>query len=444
MSIKKNNKVSESEKKIIQCAIYTRKSSEEGLEQDFNSLDAQRVAAEKYIQSQCGKGWVVLPQHYDDGGFSGGNMGRPALTEMLNDIELKKIDCVVTYKLDRLSRSLLDFASIMNVFDTNDVIFDTVTESFSSASSSGRLMLNMLLSFAQYERELTGERIRDKFAESKKKGMWMGGYPPLGYDVKDRKLLINEDEAKVVKLIYERFIETESCTLIAGELNRRGYRSKLRPNAKGKNGGEKLYDRKAIRRILENPHYKGYVTHKGTIYKGQHEAIIDEEIWGKVREILLKNQNTKHQKKSSPYSLKGLLKCGSCGVTMTPTACNNHGLKYRYYTCSNHIRFKSCKSAVRNVPAEGIEAKVIDEILLKLKSPEVMLKTHELAKENAVNDTQLRSSLRNISETWRYLYPQEQIKIAQLLVDFIELKENGLNIQMNLNGFNTLLLGLGE
>jgi hypothetical protein len=301
----------------------------------------------------------------------------------------------------------------------------------------------MLLSFAQYERELTGERIRDKFAESKKKGMWMGGYPPLGYDIKDRKLLINEEEAKLVKFIYERFIETESCTLIVDELNRHGYRSKLRPNAKGKKGGEKLYDRKAVRRILENHHYKGYITHKGAVYKGQHEAIINEEIWEKVQEILLKNQKTKHQKKSSPYPLKGLLKCGSCGMTMTPTACNNHGLKYRYYTCSNHIRFKSCKSAVRNIPAEGIESKVIDEILLKLKSPEIMLKIHELAKENAVNETQLQSSLRNISETWTYLYPQEQIKIAQLLVDFIELKEDGLNIQMNLDGFNTLLFGLG-
>jgi DNA invertase Pin-like site-specific DNA recombinase len=443
MNIGKNNKTNGSSVTLVWCAIYTRKSSEEGLEQDFNSLDAQRVAAEKYIQSQQGKGWVVLPKHYDDGGFSGGNMNRPALAELLKDIKYKNVDCVVTYKLDRLSRSLLDFASIMNTFDTNEVIFDTVTESFSSASSSGRLMLNMLLSFAQYERELTGERIRDKFAESKKKGMWMGGYPPLGYDVKDRKLLINEDEAKVVKMIYNRFIETESCALVADELNRNGYRSKLRPNAKGKNGGEKMYDRKAVRRILENPHYKGYITHKGAVYKGQHEAIINEEIWGEAREILLKNQNTKHQKKSSPYPLKGLLKCGSCGATMTPTACNNHGLKYRYYTCSNHVRFKSCKSAVRNVPAEGIEAKIIDEILLKLKSPEVMLKVHELAKENAVDETKLQSSLKNLTETWKYLYPQEQSRIMKLLVNFIELRENGLNIQMNMEGFNELLFGLG-
>ena len=249
-----NNKINVSSVTLVRCGIYTRKSSEEGLEQEFNSLDAQRIAAEKYIQSQGGKGWIVVPKHYDDGGYSGGNMTRPALQELLKDIERKQIDCVVTYKLDRLSRSLLDFASIMGTFDSNGVMFDTVTESFSSASSSGRLMLNMLLSFAQYERELTGERIRDKFAESKKKGLWMGGYPLLGYDIKNRKLVINEEEAKVVNLVYKRYIETESCTLIADELNRNGYRSKPRPHAKGKNKGGKLYDRKAIRRILENPH----------------------------------------------------------------------------------------------------------------------------------------------------------------------------------------------
>ncbi|GHT99110.1 hypothetical protein FACS1894126_5130 [Alphaproteobacteria bacterium] len=217
----KDSKNNGSNVTLVRCAIYTRKSSEEGLDQEFNSLDAQRIAAENYIRSQQGKGWIILPQHYDDGGFSGGNINRPGLTELLKDIRQQKIDCVVTYKLDRLSRSLLDFASIMNIFDSNEVIFDTVTESFSSASSSGRLMLNMLLSFAQYERELTSERIRDKFAESKRKGMWMGGYPILGYDIKERKLLINEEEAAVVRLIYERFLETESCTVVMNELNRR-------------------------------------------------------------------------------------------------------------------------------------------------------------------------------------------------------------------------------
>jgi hypothetical protein len=303
----------------------------------------------------------------------------------------------------------------------------------------------MLLSFAQYERELTGERIRDKFTESKKKGMWMGGYPMLGYDIKERKLLINEEEAKVVKLIYDRFIETESITVLVSELNRSGYRSKphFHNHKEGRNNGDKLYNKNTARRILENQHYRGYITHKGEIYKGQHEAIIDEEIWLKVQEIIAKNKNTKHQKKSSPYSLKGLLKCGSCGATMTPTCGNSHGLKYRYYTCNTHFRSKGCAFSLKNVPAETLERNVVDEILLKLKSPEVTLKVQELARENAVDEAQLQSSLKNLGETWKYLYPQEQLRVMRLLINFIEIKETGLNIQMNMDGFNELLFGLG-
>jgi hypothetical protein len=198
-----------------------------------------------------------------------------------------------------------------------------------------------------------------------------------------------------------------------------------------------------VRRILENQHYRGHITHKGEIYKGQHDAIINEETWLKVQEIFTKNKNTKHQKKSSPYPLKGLLKCGSCGATMTPTCGNSRGLKYRYYTCNTHFRSKSCEFPFRNVPAEGLEARVVEEVLLKLKSPEVMLKIHELAKENTLDETHLQSSLKNLAETWKYLYPQEQSRIMKLLVNFIELRENGLNIQMNMDGFNELLFGLG-
>jgi hypothetical protein len=198
-----------------------------------------------------------------------------------------------------------------------------------------------------------------------------------------------------------------------------------------------------VRRILENQYYRGYVTYKGEIYKGQHDAIVDDESWLKVQEIFAKNKNTKHQKKSSPYPLKGLLKCGSCGATMTPTCCNNHGLKYRYYTCNTHFRSKSCPFPLKNVPAEGLEARVVEEILLKLKSPEVMLKIQELAEESGINESQLQSSLRNLSETWKYLYPQEQSRIMKLLINFIELQEDGMNIQMNMDGFNALLLGLG-
>jgi DNA invertase Pin-like site-specific DNA recombinase len=268
------------------------KSKEEGLEQEFNTLDTQRVLAERYIQSQAGKGWTVLPKHYDDGGYTGGNMDRPALQELLDDIESGTVDCVVTYKPDRVSRSLFDFAKIIHIFDEHKVVFDTVTESFSSANPSGRLMLNMLLSFAQYERELTIDRVRDKFSESRKKGLWMGGHPPLGYDVKDRKLVVNEGEAAIVKLIYKRFLETESCRKIADELNKAKYSTKS-----VKTYGGKLFDPNCVRKILLNIQYKGYVRHKDNVYKGEQEAIIEEKVWDNVQKIF-------HPQRRAPQEIR--------------------------------------------------------------------------------------------------------------------------------------------
>lgn len=214
------------EQKIIRCAIYTRKSCKDGLEQEFNSLDAQRLAGENYIASQVHENWRLVSKHYDDGGFSGGNMNRPALKELFADIESGEVHMVVVYKIDRLSRSLFDFSKIVELFEKHNVSFVSVTQSFNTSNSSGKLMLNILLSFAQFERELTGERIRDKFASSLKKGLWMGGNPPLGYDVKDRSLIINEDEKQIIKLIYEKFVETESYFLVTDLLNKCGYRTK--------------------------------------------------------------------------------------------------------------------------------------------------------------------------------------------------------------------------
>ncbi|WP_339045268.1 recombinase family protein [Candidatus Mesenet endosymbiont of Agriotes lineatus] len=243
-------------KKVIQeikCAIYTRKSCEEGLEQAFNSLDAQRLAGESYIQSQQHEGWILVDKKYDDGGYSGGTLERPALQELFKDIENSKIDCVVVYKIDRLSRSLLDFAKIVDLFDKHKVTFVSVTQSFNTANSMGRLMLNIVLSFAQYERELTGERIRDKFAASKQKGIWMGGKAPIGYDVEDRKLVVNKEETEVVRYIFNRFIGLKSAAAVARELNNQGYKTKA----------EKPFKIATVRGILTNTTYIGYITHKG-------------------------------------------------------------------------------------------------------------------------------------------------------------------------------------
>ncbi|MDR2067538.1 MAG: recombinase family protein, partial [Holosporaceae bacterium] len=422
------------------CAIYTRKSNEEGLDQEFNSLDSQRVLAERYIQSQAGRGWTALPKRYDDGGFSGGNMDRPALTELLNDIQSGLIDCVVTYKLDRVSRSLFDFTKIIHIFDEHDVIFDTVTESFSSANPSGRLMVNMLLSFAQYERELAIDRVRDKISESKKKGIWMGGHPPLGYDVKDRKLVINKDEAMLVKLIYKRFLETESCRKIADELNKAKYRTKA-----NKTKGGKAFDPNYVRKILLNVQYKGCVRHKENVYKGEQEAIIDEETWDRVQSIF--RPNDAHRKRyatQSPAMLRGLIGCGACNCGMTPTSGVNHGLTYRYYACNNHLKSRSCRG-LKIVPAEEIERRVTEEVLKKIRTSEVILNIQELNKANRkLSPEDLKIMVDNVSEVWNALCPNEQRKIVRMLIAKVDIYENCMDLEINLQGFNRLLLEFSE
>ncbi len=256
----------------LRCAIYTRKSTEEGLEQDFNSLDAQREACEAFIASQKHEGWVALPTQYDDGGYSGGTLERPALQRLLADIRGSKVDVVVVYKIDRLTRSLLDFAKIVEVFDAHGVSFVSVTQAFNTATSMGRLTLNVLLSFAQFEREVTGERIRDKIAASKKKGMWMGGYPPLGYDVKDRKLVVNEAEAETVRYIFRRYQELRSVRLLKEHLDAAGIVSKHRTAPDGRPYGGKPIARGALYHMLQNRIYRGEIVHKDQAYPGEHDA----------------------------------------------------------------------------------------------------------------------------------------------------------------------------
>ena len=279
-------------KPILRCAIYTRKSSEEGLDQDFNSLHAQREACAAYIASQKHEGWQAVKTHYDDGGFSGGNMERPALKQLLEDIEAGKVNVVIVYKVDRLTRSLTDFAKIIERFDKHSVSFVSVTQQFNTTSSMGRLTLNVLLSFAQFEREVTSERIRDKIAASKKKGMWMGGFIPLGYDVKNRKLLINAKEAQTVQYIYRRYLELGCVRLLKEDLDRQGIHSKVR----GQKGGCS-FSRGILYKILSNPIYIGQIRHKGTCHPGQHEAIIDQELWEQVQQHMASN-SVEHKTRS--------------------------------------------------------------------------------------------------------------------------------------------------
>ena len=263
----------------VRCAVYTRKSTEEGLDQDFNSLDAQREACEAFIRSQKSEGWVLVPNTYDDGGISGGTLERPALQRLMVDIAAGRVDIVVVYKVDRLTRSLADFAKLVETFDAAGASFVSVTQQFNTSTSMGRLTLNMLLSFAQFEREVTAERIRDKIAASKRKGMWMGGPVPLGYDAVDRKLVIDEAGAKTVRHIYDRYLTLGTIRAVKVELDRDGIVSKQRVNKAGNQIGGQSLSRGALALILRNPLYIGEVHHKGERFPGLHEAIIDHDLW---------------------------------------------------------------------------------------------------------------------------------------------------------------------
>ena len=314
------------------CAIYTRKSSEEGLEQGFNSLDAQREACAAYILSQAGEGWVLACGDYDDGGFSGGSMDRPGLKALMGEIEAGRIDIVVVYKVDRLTRSLADFARLVELFDRQQVSFVSVTQAFNTTTSMGRLTLNVLLSFAQFEREVTGERIRDKIAASKAKGMWMGGLPPFGYDPVDRKLVVNPGEADVVRHIFKRYLELGSVMALQVDLDRRQVRSKVWVTRKGLQLGGGRFGRGQLYHLLSNPVYRGAITHRDKLYPDAHLAIVDQALWDAVQARLEGNcpDHPQTPRLAAPALLKGLL-VDDRGSPMGVLHANRRGRRYRYY-----------------------------------------------------------------------------------------------------------------
>ncbi len=321
------------------CAIYTRKSSEEGLEQDFNSLHAQREACEAFIKSQTGEGWRLVKTAYDDGGLSGGTMERPALQRLLEDIRRRLVDVVVVYKVDRLTRSLADFAKMVEVFDAHGVSFVAVTQQFNTTTSMGRLTLNVLLSFAQFEREVTGERIRDKIAASKRKGMWMGGVTPLGYDVRDHKLVVNPAEAATVKHIYERYLELGSVRLLRGDLERRRIISKVRVSKSGVRSGGRQFSRGALYQMLSNPIYLGEIRHKKERHPGQHEPIVGRELWEKVQRRLRDQAATHRERptKAPPSPLAGKL-FDESGEPLYVQGAVKGACHYRYYVSRGLVR----------------------------------------------------------------------------------------------------------
>lgn len=349
----------------LRCAIYTRKSSEEGLQQAFNSLDAQREACAAYILSQCHEGWQGLPDLYDDGGYSGGSMNRPGLTQLLDNVQAGKVDVIVVYKIDRLTRSLADFAKIIEVLDKHGASFVSVTQAFNTTSSMGRLTLNVLLSFAQFEREVTGERIRDKIAASKARGMWMGGVVPVGYRVEDRKLIVVEDEADRVRHIFNRYLQLGSVYALQAELADQGIRTKQRFGRDGRPMGNVAFSRGALYQMLRNRIYLGEICHKGVAYPGDHDAIVDTELFQRVGKLL---DNSRNDYAAGVHADHPSLLCGIIwdgdGRRMTPAHSNKRGVRYRYYISQQdkeRLRLKRY-----HVPAGDLEGIVLSQLASQL------------------------------------------------------------------------------
>ncbi len=413
------------------CAVYTRKSSEEGLEQAFNSLDAQREACEAYIASQKAEGWVLVRDRYDDGGVSGGTLDRPALQRLLADIEDGLVDVIVVYKIDRLSRSLADFAKLVDVFDRNQVTFVSVTQSFNTTTSMGRLTLNVLLSFAQFEREVTAERIRDKFAASRAKGIWMGGWAPLGYDVCDRRLVVNQDEAATVRMIFERFVSVGSATALARSLRAEGVCTKR----------GKPFDKGALYHLLNNRVYVGEAVHKGTSHPGEHDAIIGRALWDRVHAILAESPRKRaaNTRAQTPALLKGLL-FGPDGAAFSPTHTRKGGKLYRYYVSQTVLKQGAGACPIGRVPAAEIEAAVIEQLRAIFRQPEIVAGTgREAGMKNAgATEADVREALQALDPLWDELFPAEQARLVHLLVERVDIGEEGLVVRIRVNGLSGL------
>jgi site-specific DNA recombinase len=422
----------------IRCAIYTRKSSDEGLDGDFTSLDAQRESAMAYIASQQHEGWICLPERYDDGGYSGGNMDRPALRRLLADIQAGRVDCAVTYKLDRLSRSLLDFARIMEIFDKHRVSFVSVTQLVNSATSMGRLMLNVLLSFAQFEREIIAERTRDKMAAARRKGKRCGGMAILGYNVDPQsgKLVVNEEEAALVRAIYGLYLRHDTLALVVQELARRGWVNKRWVTRKGRERGGRSFTKSTLHKLLTNVTYVGKVCYKRELHAGEQAAVVDEPLWQAVRERLHHQARTKGAMARNRYGalLKGLLHCVGCGRCMSPTHCSRNGSKrYRYYFCRQ--RSPACPS--RSVPALEIERCVIEQIQGMVRDA---LARASLVTEVAADESDLAVVREGFGPGWSTLPASEQVRALRLLVERVDYDGSAgqMRIRLRSDGITSL------
>ncbi|WP_029587487.1 recombinase family protein [Bradyrhizobium sp. URHD0069] len=417
----------------IRCAVYTRKSSEEGLEMEFNSLDAQREACEAYIVSQRAEGWVQVDDRYDDGGISGGTMERPALQRLLADVNAGRIDVVAVYKIDRLSRSMLDFLKLIELFEGHKTTFVSVTQSFNTTDAMGRMHLNILMTFAQFEREVIGERIRDKFAASRKKGMWMGGWAPFGYEVRDRKLVVNAADAATVGSIFKRFLVLKSATRLAHELRQKDVRNRY---------GQAI-DKGVLYKLLKNRTYVGDAVHKGVAYPGEHEAIIDRKLWDRVQAIIRESPRKRgaSSRARTPALLKGLI-FDAAGAAMSPTHTRRKGRLYRYYISQRLIKAGASAGATSmRVPAGEIEEIVIGQFRRMVASPEVIVATWKQLRgtPSQLTESEIRAALVGFDDVWSELFPAEQQRITSLLVDRVVIFPTKVDVHLLIAGFTSLV-----
>jgi len=438
--------MSEVLKRHMRCAVYTRKSSEEGLDQEYNSIDAQRDAEHAYIASQRAEGWIAVADDYDDPAFSGGNMERPALKRLMADIEAGKIDVIVIYEIDRLTRSLADFSKMVEVFERQGVSFVSVTQQFNTTTSMGRLMLNVLLSFAQFEREVTGERIRDKIAASKRKGMWMGGIPPIGYDVANRRLIPNEAEAKTIAHIFQRFVELGSTTKLVKELRLDGVTSKAWTTQDGRVREGKPIDKGLIYKVLNNRTYLGELHHKELWYQAEHPPIITKSIWDDAHAILSTNGRVRDTttRAKTQYLLKGIV-FGSDGRAMSPfQTAKQNGRRYRYYVPQRDIKEHAGASGLPRMPAAELESAVLEQLRGHLRSPDVVKEVLPQAQkyDPTLDEAIVTVAMKRLDDVWDQLFPAEQMRIVRLLVRQVNVSPNNMSMDLHPTGIQRLVLEL--
>ena len=488
--------------KFINCAIYTRKSHEEGLEQEFNSLDAQREAAEAYVESQRLRGWRALPDRYDDGGFSGGDMERPGLQRLLTDVNAGKVDVIVVYKIDRLSRSLLDFMKMIERFNQTGVSFVSVTQHFNTTDPAGRMFLGILITFAQYEREVIAERIRDKVAAAKRRGKYCGGPAILGYDVdrEQKKLRVNAEEAPLVQHIFRRFTQLGSAKSLAAELNEQGYRTKSWTTKKGRHRPGSPWNTGHIYRLLGNRTYMGEVVHKGKGYPGEQEAIVSKGLWEKVQAVLSENTRARQTKAKTKLisPLQGVVRCGHCDGAMGLTYTQKGPRRYTYYHCAKDAKRAVSRCRLKRVPAGDIEKVVLEQLSAVFRTPTLVSRTYFAAKgmeEHAhrklreralkeaepngngsdpgaalvelnqeavtlsrqltdvsarvrafeadpVAEREVAEAFQSVETFWDDLFPLERNRLIRLLVEKVEIRETGIDMELKTRGLSSLIIEL--